>query len=162
MERWARELAENGNSILYVDRISLSVFGVGRLHAFGGVSRQGTTLLGLGQSRRALPDISGGIVLPFIETVGHHSIFTDGCPMYQGLRVREIIEQNGLAQFSVPSTFGPMPIEQIWSLLTTPTCLSTSNHRPDERRAGGVLGTTLSAYYIDDIGNRSIILTLIL
>ena len=82
MELWARELAENGDSILYVDRSSLSVIGVGRLHAFGGISRQGTTLLGLGQSRRALPDISGGIVLPFIETVGQHSIFTDGCPMH--------------------------------------------------------------------------------
>ena len=132
-----------GNSILYVDESSLSVFGVGRLHAFGGVSRQGTTLSGLGQSRRALPDISGGLVLPFMETVGQHSIFTDGCPMYQGLRVREIIEQNGLGPFSVPSAFGPMPMEMIWSLALHDSQPATTDQMREEL---AVFSGTLSAY----------------
>ena len=144
-----------GNSILYVDESSLSVFGAGRLCTIGGVSRQGTTLLGLGQSRRAPPDISGGIVLPFTEIVGQHSIFTDGCPMYQGLRVREIIEQNGLAQFSVPSAFGPMPMEMIWSLALHDSQPATTDQMREEL---AVFGAGLSQhtinFYIDNFVNR--------
>ena len=45
-----------------------------------------TTLLGLGQSKYALPDIFEDIVLLFTETVEQHSIFhnDDDYPMYRG------------------------------------------------------------------------------
>ena len=52
------------------------------------------------------PEIFGGIVLPFIDTVGQHSIFHDGCPMYRERQDRAVAEQNRLALFCVPSAFG--------------------------------------------------------
>ena len=101
---------------MYIYHRTLTVSRAVKLHAFGGISRQGTTLLGLGESRHALPEIFGGIVLPFIDTVGQHSIFHDGCPMHRGRRVRTVAEQNRLALFCVPSAFGPQPMEAVWSL----------------------------------------------
>ena len=116
MEPWVREVVDNRDNILYVDSKAFYMSRGLRLHAFGGISSQGSTLLGLSQSRN-LPDMFQGIVLPYIDTMGQHSIFHDDCPMYRGYRIRQILELNGIAHFSVQSeAAGTQPMEVVWSL----------------------------------------------
>ena len=77
-----------------------------RLYAFGGVSHRGSTLLGLATTC-SLPTMFEGIVVPFMDVYGRHSIVHDGCPRFRHYRIRELVERNGISQYSLPSTTRP-------------------------------------------------------
>ena len=115
MEPWVREIIENEDHILFVDGARFSV-SHGGLYAFGGISRQGSTLLTLGRSIHIVPNSFQNIVLPFTDTMGQHSIFHDASPVYRQFRVRTLLEQNGLQQFAVSSAVSHQPMEYVWSL----------------------------------------------
>ena len=88
----------------------------GRLYAFGGVSHRGSTLLGLATTC-SLPTMFEGIVVPFMYVYGRHSIVHDGCPRFRHYRIRELVERNGISQYSLPSTTGPpQPRVQVWPM----------------------------------------------
>ena len=155
MDSRAREVAENGDNILYIDGKILSR--VVKL-CFWWYLTPGNSPLGQSASR-SLPSLFESTVLPFIETVGQHSIFHDGCPMYRSFRFRALVEQNGLAQFTVPSAFGSQPIRLIWNLAqqhlnnSQPATTDQIQEQMAILRAG--LSQDSTNMYIDDFVNTN-------